>query len=144
MSYYTFAPKIEGETYNDQAGNRLVFETYELGDSRGDDPRFLDTTQMGVLEPVRKLLALFARGWRHIPVLSLLYACASYTWLCVGAASSLARRKKIRLLIGFLPALLSLGVCMLGPVNDYFRYFLPIVAMTLPLIGAAGCSKEDE
>ena len=137
VSYYTFAPKIEGETYNDQAGNRLVFETYELGDSRGDDPRFLDTTQIGVLEPVRKLLALFARGWRHIPVLSLLYACASYTWLCVGAASSLARRKKIRLLIGFLPALLSLGVCMLSPVNDYFRYFLPIAAMTLPLIAYA-------
>ena len=137
LSYYTFAPKIEGETYNNQAGNRLVFETYELGDTRGDDPRFLDTTQAGFLEPVRKLLALFARGWRHIPVLSLLYACATYTWVCVGAASSLARCRKIRLLIGFLPALLSLGVCMLSPVNDYFRYFLPIVAMTLPLVGYA-------
>lgn len=137
LSYYTFAPKIEGETYNNQAGNRLVFETYELGDSRGDDPRFLDTTQPGFLEPVRKLLALFARGWRHIPVLGMLYACASYTWACVASASSLARRKKIRLLIGFVPALMSLGVCMLSPVNDYFRYFLPIAAMTLPLIAYA-------
>ena len=45
VSYYTFAPKLEGETYNNQAGNRLVFETYELADSRGPDPRFLDTTQ---------------------------------------------------------------------------------------------------
>jgi hypothetical protein len=137
LSYYAFAPKIEGETYNDQAGNRLVFETYELGDSRGKDPRFLDTTQIAALEPVRKLLALFARGWRHIPVAGVLYTCAAYTWVCVAAASSLARRGKIRLLIGFLPALLSLAVCMLSPVNDYFRYFLPIVAMTLPLIAYA-------
>jgi len=136
LSYYTFAPKIEGETYNNQAGNRLVFETYELGDSRGHDPRFLDTTQISMLEPVRKVLALFARGWRHIPLLGLLYACATYTWALAGAALSAARRRQWRLLIGFLPALLSLGVCMLSPVNDYFRYFLPIAAMTIPLIGS--------
>jgi len=143
LSYYTFAPKIEGETYNNQAGNRLVFETYELGDSRGPDPRFLDTTQIAALEPIRQLLALFARGWRHIPVFGLLYACATYTWLLVGAGISACRQGKRRLMAAFLPALLSLGVCMLSPVNDYFRYFLPIVAMTIPLIGAAARSKED-
>lgn len=138
VSYYTFAPKINSElTYNGQGGNRLVFETYELGESRGYDPAYLDTTQMAVLEPVRRLLAAFARGWRHIPILSLLYACATYTWTLVGAGLSVVRQKRWRMLIGFLPALLSLGVCMLGPVNDYFRYFLPIVAMTLPLLAAS-------
>ncbi len=142
VSYYAFTPKLEGETYNNQAGNRLVFETYELGDSRGYDPRFLDTTQFSVLEPVRKLLALFARGWRHIPILGMLYACATYTWVLVGAAISVCRQQRWRVLAAFLPALLSLGVCMLSPVNDYFRYFLPIVAMTLPLISAAA-SKEE-
>jgi len=143
ISYYTFTPKMEGETYNNQAGNRLVFETYELGDSRGPDPRFLDTTQIAALEPVRTLLALFARGWRHIPLMGLLYACASYTWLLVGAAISVCRQKRWKLLAAFLPALLSLGVCMLSPVNDYFRYFLPIVAMTIPLIGAASAKEEE-
>ena len=137
LSYYTFAPKLEGETYNNQAGNRLVFETYELGDSRGPDPRFLDTTQISALEPVRKALALFARGWRHIPLLSLLYACATYTWTLVGSGLSACRQRKWKKLVAFLPALLSLGVCMLSPVNDYFRYFLPIAAMALPLIAAA-------
>lgn len=136
VSYYCFTPKMEGETYNNQAGNRMVFETYELGDSRGYDLRFLDTTQIGALAPARTLLALFARGWRHIPLLGMLYVCPVYTWLLVGAGLSAARQKRWRLLIvGFLPALLSLGVCMLGPVNDYFRYFLPIVAMTIPLLG---------
>ena len=144
IGYYTFTPKLEGETFNNQAGNRLVFETYELGDSRGYDPRFLDTTQIAALEPVRTLLALFARGWRHIPLIGLLYVCATYTWTLVGAAISVCRQKRWRLLAAFLPALLSLGVCMLSPVNDYFRYFLPIVAMTIPLIGAASAKEEKQ
>lgn len=134
VSYYTFAPKLEGETYNQQAGNRLVFETYELG----DDPRFLHTEQIAALEGVRTLLAIFARGIRHIPLLGLLYACATYTWLLVGAGLSALRQRRWRLLCCFLPALLTLGVCMLSPVNDYFRYFLPIVAMTPPLLAATG------
>jgi len=144
IGYYTFTPKLEGETYNNQAGNRLVFETYELGDSRGYDPRFLDTTQIAALEPVRTLLAMFARGWRHIPLIGLLYVCATYTWTLVGAAISVCRQKRWRLLAAFLPALLSLGVCMLSPVNDYFRYFLPIVAMTIPLLGAASAKEEEK
>ena len=82
VSYYTFAPKLEGETYNQQAGNRLVFETYDLG----EDPRFLHTEQIAALEGARTLLAVFARGIRHIPLLALLYACATYTWLLAGAA----------------------------------------------------------
>lgn len=138
LSYYAFTPKFEGETYNNQAGNRLVFETYELG----DDPRYLHTTQPGALATARTLLAAFARGWRHIPLLSLLYVCPVYTWLLVAAGISLARQKRWRILVGFLPALLTLGVCMLGPVNDYFRYFLPIVAMTPALLAAAGTAGE--
>lgn len=134
VSYYTFAPKLEGETYNQQAGNRLVFETYELG----EDPRFLHTEQIAALEGARTLLAVFARGIRHIPLLGLLYACATYTWLLAGAGMSAVRQRRWRLLCCFLPALLTLGVCMLGPVNDYFRYFLPIVAMTPALLSAAG------
>ena len=138
LSYYTFQPKMNSEeSYNGQAGNRLVFETYELGDSRGYDPAYLDTTQIGFLAPIRTLLALFARGWRHIPLLGMLYVCAAYTWTLVGATISLVYRKRWKRLIAFLPALLSLAVCMLSPVNDYFRYFLPIVAMCVPLLAAA-------
>lgn len=139
VSYYAFTPKIGGETYNQQAGNRLVFETYSLG----DDPRFVHTSQPERLSGARTLLAIFARGWRHIPLLSLLYCCAAYTWLLVGAGLSAAAQRRWRVLCGFLPALLSLGVCMLSPVNDYFRYFLPIVAMTFPLVCLSGCDSTS-
>ncbi len=137
ISYYCFAPKLEGETYNDQAGNRLVFETYI--DQMGEDPRLLHTTQP-VPESIRSLVAMFARGWRHIPLLSMLYCCAAYTWLLVGAGLSLAKQRRWRLLCAFVPALMSLAVCMLGPVNDYFRYFLPIAAMAPALVGM--CVKK--
>lgn len=133
LSYYTFAPKFEGETYNYQAGNRLVFETYDLG----EDARYLHTTQPAALAGARTLLAAFARGWRRIPLLVLLYVCPVYTWLLAAAGLSVARQRRWRLLAGYLPALLTLGVCLLGPVNDYFRYFLPIVAMTPPLLAAS-------
>lgn len=134
ISYYCFTPKIEGETYNDQAGNRLVFETYI--NQIGDDPRLVHVYHP-VPESLRSLVALFARGWRHIPLASLLYCCAAYTWTLVGAALSLTRQKRWRMLCAFVPALMSLAVCMLSPVNDYFRYFLPIVAMTPLLVGVA-------
>ncbi len=133
ISYYTFMPKIEGETYNNQAGNRLVFETYTLG----DDPLYVHTNQIEAFETLRTYLAIFARGIRHIPLFGLLYTCAFYTWLLVGGAISLAHQKRWRMLVAYAPALLSLAVCMLSPVNDYFRYFLPIVVMTIPLLAVS-------
>lgn len=132
ISYYCFTPKIEGETYNNQAGNRLVFETYI--NQIGEDPRLVRVYHP-VPESLRSLVALFARGWRHIPLAGLLYCCAAYTWTLVGAALSVLRQKRFRLLCAFVPALMSLAVCMLSPVNDYFRYFLPIAAMTPLLLG---------
>ncbi len=132
--YYSFIPKIDSaRTYNYQGGLRFVFETYELG----DDPRFLHTAQLPALAPLRSALAAYARGWRHIPALMLLLCCPVYVWALVGAGLALARQKRWRLLISYVPALLSLGVCLLSPVNDYFRYFLPIAAMAPALIGLA-------
>ena len=132
--YYAFTPKIDAaRTYHYQGGIRFVFETYDLG----DDPLYLHTAQIGALADVRTLLAAYSRGWRRVPLLELILFCPMYTWLLAAAALSMLRRRRGRELIAFLPALLSLGVCLLSPVNDYFRYFLPIVAMAFPLAGLA-------
>ena len=134
ISYYCFTPKMSTGTYNNQAGSRLVFENYI--NQMGDDPRLVHIYQP-VPENIRSLTALYARGWRHIPVLGLLFSCATYTWLLIGAALSLVRQKRRLALCLFVPALLSLIVCCVSPVNDYFRYFLPVVAMTPLLLGVA-------
>ena len=138
--YYAFTPKIDAaRTFNYQGGIRFVFETYELG----DDPRYLHTTQIGALSGARTLLAAYARGWRRVPVLDWFLYCPVYTWLLLAAGFSLARRKQWRQITAFVPALLSVGVCLLSPVNDYFRYFLPVVAMTPLLLALSRHGVRD-
>jgi len=137
--YYAFIPKLEEGSYNNQAGNRLVFETHpQVAENLG-----IRTSYLPSLETLRVGLALFARGWRHIPLLALLYSCAAYTWLLLAAGASLAGRRRWREMIVFAPALLSFATCLLSPVNDYFRYFLPVVAMAPPLLVWAGGGEAD-
>ncbi len=132
--YYAFTPKIDASrTFNNQGGIRFVFETYDLG----ADPRYLHTEHIPALEGARTLLAAYARGWRRVPVLELFLFCPVYTWLLIGAGLSLGRRRRWGELLAFGGAALSFGVCLLSPVNDYFRYFLPIVAMCPPLLALA-------
>lgn len=139
MSYYTFQPKIDGETYNNQGGARLVFETYSLG----DDPRFLHTRQPDLFYSARIILAALARGGRHIPGVSLLYCCAFYTWLAVALAVSMYHQRKGRLLCAFVPILATFACCIFSPVNDYFRYFLPVVTM-IPLLFCTAVKTEQD
>ena len=132
--YYAFTPKIDSSrTYNYQGGIRFTFETIPAG----DDPLDLHTTQPVAFQKARELLAMYARGWRRVPVLELFLLCAAYTWLLVIAALSLLRQRRARDLAAFLPAFLTLLACALSPVNDYFRYFLPIVCAFVPLLGVA-------
>ena len=138
--YYAFTPKIDAaRTFNYQGGIRFVFETYALG----EDARYLHTTQPAVFARAREVLAAYARGWRRVPLLELTLFCPTYTWLLMAAGLSMARRRRLRELIAFMPALLSFGVCLLSPVNDYFRYFLPVVVMCPMLLGLA-CHVEPE
>ncbi len=137
--YYAFTPKIDAaRTYHYQGGIRFVFETVPAG----GDPLDLHTAQIPAFARARELLAMYARGWRRVPVLELFLFCAGYTWLLLIAALSLLRRKRARDLAAFLPALLSLLACLLSPVNDYFRYFLPVVAAFVPLLGLAKGTTE--
>lgn len=132
--YYAFTPKIDSaRTYNFQGGARFYFESTPVG----TDPRYLHTAHIPAFAKARELLAMVARGWRRVPVLELFLFCAAYTWLLAIGALSLIRRKRARDLAAFLPALLTLLTCVLSPVNDYFRYFLPVVAVFVPLLALA-------
>lgn len=135
--YYAFTPAYIGITYNQQAGMRFVFTTYGL-EGEGQ----LSVSTIPALEPLRNLLKGVAERWRTLPVLALLYVCPVYTWLLVAAAVALAHKRRWRDLVGFLPALMSFAVCLLSPANDYFRYFLPIIAMTPALLAFVSCPSD--
>ena len=128
-SYYAFTPKYEGVTYNQQAGQRFVFTNYWES-----NPGELHTTQPGALTRWRNALIAFANRWWTLPILGYLYVFPFYTWLWIAVGISLAHQKRWRELATLLPALFSFAVCLLSPVDDYLRYYLPIIAMTPPIL----------
>lgn len=131
-SYYAFTPKYDGITYNQQAGLRFVFQNYwESGEGE------LHTTQPDALQPARNIIMGIANRWWTLPLLSFLYVLPCYTWLLIAVGISLAHQRRWRDLSVLMPALISFAVCLVSPVDDYMRYFLPIVAMTIPLMAYA-------
>ncbi len=135
--YYAFTPYMDGITYLQQAGLRFVFQNYWE-----PNPGELHTVQPDWLQKPRAVMTSLAFRWRTLPILSLLYVLPVYTWLLIGAAISMAHQKRWREIALFVPALLSFGVCLISPVNDYLRYFLPIVAMTPILMAITGAAEK--
>lgn len=134
--YYAFIPKYTGVTYSQQAGMRFVPASYRI-EGEGE----LNAPQPAALEGVRRLVYNVLERLRTLPMVQLLLGCALYTWTLVGAGLGLVRKRRLRELALFVPALLSFAVCLLSPVDDYFRYFLPVVAMTVPLLA---CVEKEE
>lgn len=125
--YYSFIPKYTGITYSQQAGARFVYASYSIA---GEGQ--LDAAQLPQLEGMRNLINGLLERLRTIPVIQMFFSCAPYTWTLVGVALALSRRR-LRELALFAPAALSFAVCLVSPVDDYFRYFLPVIAMCAPL-----------
>jgi hypothetical protein len=135
--YYAFTPYMEGITYLQQAGLRFMYQNYWE-----PNPGELHTVQPDWLQAPRDFMTALAFRWRTLPILSLLYVLPVYTWLLVGAGLSMAHQKRWRELTLFIPALLSFGVCIVSPVNDYLRYFLPLIAMTPFLLAVSGAGRN--
>ncbi len=77
-----------------------------------------------------------------IPVFSVLSYVGIYTWIIIFAVFVLLSKKDFKSLFVVLPILLSLGVCVMSPVNGYIRYALPII-MGAPILFAL-CFKEKK
>ena len=135
--YYCFIPRYTGVTYSMQAGRRFYFGTYTI-EGEGQ----LHTTQPQSLSRLRDLVQSLCERWDTIPLLQILLVSAAYTWLLIGAGIACAQAGRRRDVWLFLPALMSLATCLLSPVDDYFRYFLPIVAMTPLLLCLARHEKN--
>jgi len=127
--YYAFTPKYTGVTYSQQAGMRFVPASFSI-EGEGQ----LNAPQPKELDGLRKIAYNLLERLRTLPMVQMLFVCPVYTWTLVGAAIVLFTRRRWRELALFMPALLSFAVCLISPVDDYFRYFLPVVAMCAPLL----------
>lgn len=127
--YYAFTPKYTGITYSQQAGMRFFFTSYWIegeGQLHSEQPPALDGLRIKTAELVNRL--------RTVPIIQMLFTCPLYTWLLIAAGIALAHKRRYRELALFTPAAFCFATCLLSPVDDYFRYFLPIVAMSVPLL----------
>lgn len=83
-------------------------------------------------ETLRGMLSSYARAFRKIPLLGMLINVGTYTWGFILMIGYLIYKKSARYIIGLLPALLTILVCIASPINGLVRYMLPVMAL-LPL-----------
>jgi hypothetical protein len=83
------------------------------------------------LLPLRQLLRVSADILREIPILGMLYSTGAHTFLVMGGIALLCAKKRKRDILVLIPSILTIGICMLSPINAVIRYMLPVM-VSLP------------
>lgn len=79
------------------------------------------------LSGLRKILANYAIDFQYIPVIGWSVNVAFNTWVIILLiAFSIAKQKKKDVIL-LLPSIVTLMVCIASPLNNCFRYALPII-----------------
>lgn len=74
---------------------------------------------------LRNLLTRYAIDFQYVPIIGWSVNVAFNTWIIILLISySLAKKKNIIIL---LPSIITLMVCLASPMNNYFRYAMPII-----------------
>lgn len=81
----------------------------------------------------RQILGGYGVAFPYIPLLGSIVNIGFTVWIYLYLLTYLIVEHKRKFIVLLLPALTLLLTCVVGPVNTYFRYMIPIV-MSLPLI----------
>lgn len=127
--YYTFVPKTTIQQLKGNTNGGMSFCLY-ISQTEAVDTKFFTFRYPSWSEKARKTFISFANNFEKIPLAGALYTCALYTWILFILIGYMVRYHKWKELILFVPFVMSLLVCIASPVDDSFRYFLPIVGMT--------------
>lgn len=98
----------------DSAQEKMSFDTYYSTNS------------------ARRIGESYTSMWNRIPVLSMLCFCGIYSWMMFFLISNLIRKRNLRDALIYILPFLTLQICLFSPVNNYSRYFMPIIA-SMPL-----------
>lgn len=85
------------------------------------------------LDGLRTILTDYGESFPYIPILGLIVNIAINTWLVFILIGYIIYKKEYSKIVLYLPALVSILVCVAGPANTYFRYALPYI-MSMPLM----------
>ena len=71
--------------------------------------------------------------FKEIPIIGLFSKIGIYSWMVFISVAYLLSRRKMHQLICTIPLLLIFGMCLLSPVNGYFRYAFNMI-LSIPVI----------
>ncbi len=86
------------------------------------------------LKPVRFLLRQMGKA-EYLPGFGLLYRCGFYTWCVLFIAMALIAKKRYKLLVAVMPAVVNILVCLISPVNTCIRYAMPTMCIVPVILG---------
>lgn len=100
-------------------------------------------------DDLRGTLIKYGKIFPSIPILGLCVNIGFSTWLLLLMIGYLIYRKKYKEIIIYVPAIITLLVCIASPVNTYFRYALPnvfgmplMIGIFLSLLRKEGVNNE--
>ncbi len=87
--------------------------------------------------PWTKPIRMFLKGWGnlfpYLPFIGLIASIGANTWALLILASYLLNKKNCKYLVTLIPLLTTLLICLISPVNTYFRYTMPYI-YALPIL----------
>lgn len=106
-----------------------VYTTYDERVTKNDlvDYHFND------LVGLREVLTLYGNIFPYIPIVGLLSSIGANTWVVLILGAYIITKNKKKYLIVLVPFVASILICVISPVNTYFRYTMPYV-FPLPVV----------
>ena len=137
FKYLTKEPKIYieatinnvyGYFYPEKQQWYFYYKKYKVLNDSGFDYHYIN-----ILNPLRIFLSSYGFAYQYVPVLNLTTSIGLTTWVYLYLMVILFRNKKNKYVLLLIPAFLTIAMCMVGPVNSYYRYVIPY-SMSLPFI----------
>ena len=128
---------VYGYFYPDAQKWYFYYKKYEVLNEVGLDYHYVGP---GIL---RAILMGYGFIFQYFPVIGLLTSIGFTTWIYIYLVGSLIESKKTKYIKLLIPAFLLILVCIVGPINTYYRYILPY-SMSLPMILALLYVNKNE
>ena len=119
---------VYGYFYPEAQNWYFYYKKYKVLNESGFDYHYIE-----ILSPLRTILCAYGMAYQYIPVLSLTTSIGFTTWVYLFLMVILFRNKKNKYVLLLLPAFLTIAMCVVGPINLYYRYVIPY-SMSLPFI----------
>ncbi len=84
-------------------------------------------------KPLRKFLKNYGQKYQYAPILSLTTSIGFTTWIYLYLMVLLFKNNHKKYVLLLIPAFLTIAMCLVGPINTYYRYVIPY-SMSLPFI----------